>query len=84
MGGEGISAGSGSSRSLTDSDPVGTLGFPPRVTGGGISSSLTGFPFRADINMDCGPSGQGRWKVQVMKFPSLKVFRLLSITRGFR
>ena len=53
VGREGISVGSGSSRSFTDSDAAGTLGFPPRATGGGISSSLTGFPFLTDVNMDC-------------------------------
>lgn len=53
MGGQGISVGSGSSFSLTDWDSAVTLAFPPRATGGGISSSLTGFPFFADVNMDC-------------------------------
>lgn len=54
VGVEGISVGTGSSRSfLIDSDSSVTLGFPPRATGGGISSSLTGFPFLTDVNMDC-------------------------------
>lgn len=55
MGGEGSRPGPGSSCCLTGtgSDPVVTLGLPPRATGGGISSSFTGFPFLTDVNMDC-------------------------------
>lgn len=55
MGGDGISAGCGSS--LTDFDSAVTFCFPPRATGGGISSSLIGFPFLTDVNMDCNVWG---------------------------
>lgn len=53
MGGGGTSTGLGTSRSLTTSGWAGESDFPPRATGGGISSSLTGFPFLADVSMDC-------------------------------
>lgn len=55
VGGEEIISGGGGSRCWTGSDSgLGTLlGFPPVATGGGISSSLMGFPLLADVNMDC-------------------------------
>lgn len=52
LGGEaGRTTGSGSSVSGLDSAL--TLDFPPRATGGGMSSSFTAFPFFADVSMDC-------------------------------
>lgn len=50
-----IIAGWGGSRCWTGSDSGlrMLLGFPPVATGGGISSSLMGFPLLADVNMDC-------------------------------
>lgn len=56
--GGGIRVGWGSSRSWMDSGCCVTLGFPPRATGGGISSSLTGFPFLTDVNMACSVYSQ--------------------------
>lgn len=61
VGGEEIISGWGGSRCWTGSGSgsgsgsgFGTLlGFPPLATGGGISSSLMGFPLLADVNMDC-------------------------------
>lgn len=57
-----MSVGWGGSRSFVDSDSAVALGFPPSATGGGISSSLTGFPFLADVNMDCSVYGVRRNK----------------------
>lgn len=57
VGGEEILSGWGGSRCWTgwcSSSEFGTLlCFPPVATGGGISSSLMGFPLLADVNMDC-------------------------------
>lgn len=53
VGGEDTVVGCGGSFSWIVSGLAATFGFPPRATGGGISSSLTDFPFLTDVSMDC-------------------------------